>query len=768
MQYIDIFLASSISDLHNERMELGNYIRALNDMYLGRGIYFRLHMCEDMSDALSQKRSQDNYNDEIRKCDYFYIMCWNKAGEYTLEEFDVALEQFRESGAPKIVTFFKQADEPAEDVRKFMERLDGELQHYYTKFDSIDTVKLRILLEMAQRPELQMQVNCQDSKLSLNGQELRDIHVDKLPFYANHEKIAELRERLEKLDSDLDDIRLKFVNDPQNADLYAKLCEICGEKNKAEDELHEIEMALMKQASHIVEMTSSGEALTPRAKKAIKLFEQGKPQEALAILNDEGRRRDAERALEKVAESKKELLGIVNECQLKIDGLKSQGVTSQSAEQIVVLYEEMEDYVRKGGLDMKCLIGYVDFLRNQCNYQRAINKCEQLYFYFKSCDVEEYTWGQFCNSLANVYYDTGHYEEAGKAYHEALEIVRRLAEKNPQAYEHDMAAICNNLGVFYKTINRYEEAENLHDKALEIYLGLAKKDPQAYEPDVAKSYNNLGNLYQRTNRYKEAEKAYQEALGIRRRLAEKNQKAYEPGVAHICNNLGILYQDTNRYKEAEKAYQEALKIRRRLAEENPQAYEPDVAETYHNLGNLYTDTNRYEEAEKAYQGALKIRRSLVEGDPQVCERNVARVCYNLGNLYKDTNRYDEAKKAYQEALEIYRRLAKGNPQVYERDLAGLCNNLGSLYSLYKDMNCYEEAEKVYQEALEIYRRLVKGNPQVYEPDLAMVLYNLGILYQELNKPDAAQEMLREAAVIAERYKETNSVCRQIFENIIYN
>ena len=33
MQYIDIFLASSIDDLHNERMELGNYIRILNDMY---------------------------------------------------------------------------------------------------------------------------------------------------------------------------------------------------------------------------------------------------------------------------------------------------------------------------------------------------------------------------------------------------------------------------------------------------------------------------------------------------------------------------------------------------------------------------------------------------------------------------------------------------------------------------------------------------------------------------------------------------------------
>ena len=761
MQYIDIFLASSIDDLHNERMELGNYIRVLNDLYQGRGIYFRLHMCEDISDELSTKRSQEIYNDVIRRCDYFYIMCWHKAGQYTLEEFDVALKQFLESGkAPKINTFFKQTDEPAEAVRKFMERLDGELQHYYTVFDSIDSVKLKILLEMAQRPELQMQVACQDAKLTLNGQEVKDIHMDKLPFYANHDKIAELRERLGQLNKDFIDVKLEIAANPQNDELFSKLYKISGEKNKAEEELHKFEMDLMKLASRVVEMSTSGEYLTQRAKTAMQLFEQGNVKEALVILDDEERRLDAKRTAEKAIEITKEYQAYVKECQLKIDGLTSEGVTTETSKHIVALYEEIEGYAQDGGLDRDCLIDYMDFLVDQCDYQKALKKGKQLYHYFKSTDVDDYTWARFCNDFANLYSDTNSHEESEKLYKEALEIYLRLAKDNPQAYEPYVATTCNNLANLYKNTNRYEEAEKLYNIALEIRSRLAKYNPQAYEPDVATTCNNFAVLYDDTNRYDEAEKLYNKALEIRRRLAKDNPQAYEPYVATTCNNLAALYGNTNLYDKADELYNEALEIYRRSAKDNPQTYEPYLAGTCNNLAALYDEINSYEEAEKLYNEALEIYRRLAKDNPQAYKPNVAMTCNNLANLYSDTNRCEEAEKPYKEALEIYRRLAKDNPQAYEPYFAATCNNLANLYS---DTNRCEEAEKLHKEALEIYRRLAKDNPHAFEPGVAMTLFNMGLLYKKLNKRDIAQALHNEALEIAQKYKDTNGICRRIYE-----
>ena len=88
MKVIKIFLASSINDLHVERMEIGNFIRSMNDRFIDRGIYFKLCMCEDISDAVAKSRKQDEYNAIIRECDFFYVIFWHKAGVYTVEEFE--------------------------------------------------------------------------------------------------------------------------------------------------------------------------------------------------------------------------------------------------------------------------------------------------------------------------------------------------------------------------------------------------------------------------------------------------------------------------------------------------------------------------------------------------------------------------------------------------------------------------------------------------------------------------------------------------------
>jgi tetratricopeptide (TPR) repeat protein len=310
----------------------------------------------------------------------------------------------------------------------------------------------------------------------------------------------------------------------------------------------------------------------------------------------------------------------------------------------------------------------------------------------------------------------------------------------------DVAGTLNNLAILCRATQRMKPAEEAYQEALVILRRLAESNPEAYLPDVAMTLNNLANLYRGTRRMKPAEEAYQEALVIRRKLAEANPETYLPNIATALNNLAVLYSATQRMKPAEEAYQEALITYRQLAEANPEAYLPDVAMTLNNLAVLYSDMQRIKPAEEAYQEALVIRRQLAGTNPETYLPKVAMTLNNLAILYRATQRVKSAEEAYQEALVTYRRLAEANPEAYLPDVATTLNNLAILYSNTQRM---KPAEEAYHEALVIRRQLAEANPEAYLPDVAGTLNNLAILYSNTQRTKAAAGMCNEANAILE-------------------
>ena len=100
MKTIKIFIASS-EELEDDRNAFGNLVRKLNKTYEKRGIHLELFEWEDYDAAYNNRRKQDEYNDEVRASDMFLAVFHTKAGKFTIEEFDVATEEFRKKGAPK-------------------------------------------------------------------------------------------------------------------------------------------------------------------------------------------------------------------------------------------------------------------------------------------------------------------------------------------------------------------------------------------------------------------------------------------------------------------------------------------------------------------------------------------------------------------------------------------------------------------------------------------------------------------------------------------
>ena len=131
MKTIKIFLASS-EELEDDRNAFGNLVRKLNKTYEKRGVLLELFEWEDYDAAYNDRRKQDEYNDEVRASDMFLAVFHRVAGKFTIEEFDVATEEFRKKGLPKSYVYckdLKPGDVETEELKKFKKRLFDEMGH---------------------------------------------------------------------------------------------------------------------------------------------------------------------------------------------------------------------------------------------------------------------------------------------------------------------------------------------------------------------------------------------------------------------------------------------------------------------------------------------------------------------------------------------------------------------------------------------------------------------------------------------------------------
>lgn len=144
---VDIFLASSLTELQEDRRELGGFIGRLNDALLDRGAYLKLFACENESAAMVGGRMQEQYNEWLRGARLGLFLFRSRAGAYTLEEFDVALERFRAAGSPEIAVCFRRCAGEAleQSLLDFQRRLDGMPEIPRRSYAHVDELKLYFL-----------------------------------------------------------------------------------------------------------------------------------------------------------------------------------------------------------------------------------------------------------------------------------------------------------------------------------------------------------------------------------------------------------------------------------------------------------------------------------------------------------------------------------------------------------------------------------------------------------------------------------------------
>ena len=579
MKNITVFLASS-DELKNDRNSFHSLVASLDEIFEPRGYRIRCRRWEDFSAFCTGSRTQDDYNRIVRASDICICMFHRKAGEYTIEEFNQALDEYVKSQShPKTFVYIRaliEGEMEDEALKRFKEDLFDRVGHYWCNYATDDAMKLHFVMQLERIiPSVSGNASVTEGNhfkiengvVSLYGHKIAEL--DNLSFAAENPEYLSLKESIARLNTEIARLRATGV-----AELQPMIDEKQAELYKKRESLNRLESRLFDLALSINKLIGSGTPVSERKRLAIEMFERGNSKGVGEILNEKDIAADAAQARKEIEQGK-----------LLVDSGRS-------------------------------LI------------EAGLQKTRSL--------AEEYVLR--AKALMTDYAEPRRFELACHAYEQGIELIRANLS------EEELAKSLFEYGCFLQANKRYDLAEARYRENLDICQRLAAISPQAYEPDLAGTQNNLGVLYNNTQRYKESEKMYLSALKIYQRLTAANPQVYEPDLAMTQNNLGLLYSDIRRYEESEEMHLSAVEIYQRLTIVNPQVYEPDLADTQYNLGCLYYNIQRYEDSEEMYLSALEVYQRLTAVNPQVYEPYLVRACNNLSFLFLAQGNFEEAER----------------------------------------------------------------------------------------------------------------------------
>ena len=635
MKTITVFLASS-NELNYDRNSFQALIAKLDDIYEPRGIRIKCRRWEDFPAYCTGERTQDVYNKTVRSCDMYICMFHKEAGQYTIEEFEQALDEYRTNHShPKTFVYIRalvEGEVETDELKAFKDQLFKSIGHYWCNYACDDSMNLHFVMQLERLiPDMGLsagdssQLKVEEGNVTLQGIKIAD--YTNLPFAAANPEYCNLKEKYAQLDKDITQLRALGIDDTHDL-----LREKVIDRQKCHEQMMNMEKQLLDMALLVNKAISSHSPMSERKRLAIEMFEQGNIKGVINVLNEEDMASEAKQAELEIARGR-QLVESGNEL---------------IAKGIQVIQAQVEDHI----LRAKALM--LDFDNSDrfslaCNaYERAVELTRN---HLSQAELADRLNDYYC-----FLHENNQYTKCEAYIEVSVSIRADLCREDPETYEPDLAASYNNLANLYSDTQRFQESEAMYKLALAIRQRLAKANPLAYEPDLAQSYNNLAILYSDTQRFQESEAMYKLAIAIRERLAKANQQAYEPDLSGSYYNLGNLYYATQRFQESEAMYKSAIAIRERLAKANPQAYGPALAASYNNLAILYYGTERIQECEEMFKLVIAIRERLAKANPQAYGPALVQAYSNLAILYNETQRFAESEAMANTAAAIRERL----------------------------------------------------------------------------------------------------------------
>lgn len=559
MHTIKIFIASS-SELVDDREDFRKFISQQNDRLHKQDIYLQVVQWENFLDAISNTRLQDEYNKAISDCDIVVCLFFTKVGKYTAEEFDTAYQVFKDTGKPKIWTYFKNANiqtgsitDEINTLLAFKKKIK-DLGHFHTEYTGIDNL-----------------LNQYRNQLDEFLQPIADtLHVRASETSDN---VNEIKNHLIKLESQIEILTSKTDNTPQQEGVTTINTELVNLKKERDflkeqlaqrDEIIESQKQSKEELEKLLGAEKEKDSLKEEALEAVEQKDYNKADELLQAA--------AKERIEKVADDFYQI-GIVKE--LKMEFAEALKYFKLAA----AIPPHKPAYLIKAA-HLSRTFGYL----NQCIDYLA----EAIEIEINNTTEDSSDLAAYYNDLGLVWQDKGDLDKAIEYLEKALNIYLKLFGEESLV----IAIPYNNLGTAWHAKGDLDKAIEYFEKALNIGLKLSGQE----SPSVAIRYNNLGMVWKKKGDLDKALEYYEKALKIDLKLLGKEN----PDVAIRYNNLGMVWRDKGDLDKAIVYLEKSLNIDLKLfGEENPA-----VARDYNNLGLAWDDKGDLDKAigylEKAY------------------------------------------------------------------------------------------------------------------------------------------------------------------------
>lgn len=608
MKTIKIFLASS-EELMDDRNAFGNLVRKLDKIYEKRGIRIELFEWEDYDAAYNNCRKQDEYNAKIKASDMFLALFHTKAGKFTIEEFDVATEEFKKKAFPKVYTYCKELQEgetESPELIEFKERLFNEMGHYWSHYNNRDSMQLHFVmqLQLVETSGVVESVKVEDGTVLLEG--LPIAKMDNLHFAANNEAYKRISAELTVLPEKIEKARLRVDKYPNDEDFRDDLQQKLDQYNGLKNDFVKLQQTLFDTAKRMARF--QGERINKRLVRAIEAFEQGDIQKANVILDEA--EIDAQNNLadyieqREITELKKTaVIDSIAELQFKcsITMADDRIRIEERISRVLSIYGQLDSIAKEIDYEfmkyVRLLFDYSDFLRKYSFYERAI----EIYYRIEDMlegqiDTMHVYYAYLNNNMGLTFNELHQYADALSCLEYAYDI---CSEVYGEVHPKTITALNNIAGVFLSN-KKYKQAIEYLLKA----ISLCEKQGNSDSRVLANCYNNIGHAYTNIMNYSIANEYFFKALEIYNRLMDDDN----PEIAKIYNNIGLTYLYQGESDLAKEYHRKAIQI----TTDTLGGWNPQLAIMYKNLGMDYNYDDNYELESKQYNKALKI----LERNPQ--------------------------------------------------------------------------------------------------------------------------------------------------------
>lgn len=710
-----IFLASSLNEDEFQKLRIENFIWRMN-------YEFTQKYKVSVRPLFNAKSTADGLNEIINKSAMCFFIVFGNVGNGVLEELKLAKKRLDENKMPRIYVYFKNTDGgEAQSVTLFKNYLDGELNHFYGLFSDLDTIKLRILLNLAILKDGSKEVLFKDGKCFLGESFMLD--VKNVSEFVNNKKLAELRAELSETAIQFHACEVDYKRNPSDENICKAYYTLASRYDALKNSITGLEDDIF---SVSVSM-SRGEALgefTDKQRRAYKLFMEGDVEKAVAVLDMEDSLNSYVRAARR---AKQTAVSVIAEGRQKIEFLRTMFLYSERDKLIGQTYEQLLPIASEQRVELGIYNEYALFLRNCERHADALEqakKLQTLYQIFgwgnqleiaenltllamiygdlsdcqrqatecslKSIEIRENSLSErgydeanhiglarACVALGDIYRRSNNPEPAEK-YLSRAEVLFSELERHTDKYVTEQAECFIARGINFAEQYMLEKAFGKFDCAADIWERHITDDPHArYVKSSA--YQNQASQLKKEGRFGEAVEKFNCALAIRKELTELNPARYTSALAHTYQGLGNVYRAQYAWDKAIENFKEALKMRVGICAVNASAHEVELSDSYIKICGTLLDCKRPDEAFEYLQKGYAIRRRLYEVSPKTYERWYAQTLFEFGRYYEQKNKRAEAEKYYKEAFAVRVKISSENLQP---NIEGLHDSFTKMQSFY--------------------------------------------------------------------------------------